>query len=210
MTLALIVYKDGPADMAKETSRLFFYVGGCAALTLVINAPLAQTLLRYLDLLGKDTTEKSLIMAQITKKLRKQMSKVLADLATEFHFTSLELEEVAQCCSLLNESDVSDAAAGVVSALHNHGHHSASIPIASHANPMNAAKSQNGHGDQKHVHNGSSPVPAGASIELREVVKKPHDDVEEGPRTSTFTVSFDVRRMRIMYFSSKKRHFQTV
>ena len=52
MALALIVYKNGPEDIQSDTSELFFYVGGIAALTLVINATTAKSLLLKLGLLG--------------------------------------------------------------------------------------------------------------------------------------------------------------
>lgn len=75
MALALIVERKGPDDLSKETSRLFFYVGGIAALTLVINATTAKQLLVSLGLLGNDSAEKTLVMSQIKKRLRRRMDK---------------------------------------------------------------------------------------------------------------------------------------
>lgn len=165
MALSLIVYRHGPASQFKETSRLFFYVGGVAALTLIINAPTSQALLRYLDLLDNDSTEKSLILAQITQKLRKHMRKVLADLASEFQFTAEELQEVAQCCSLLNESDATE----VVSSLHD-----------THAS---------GHS----VMPGANIELRELSTDRAGADRNAADDVEEGgPRMSTFSVNFEV------------------
>ena len=48
----MIVHHDGPDDLAGETDKLFFYVGGIASLTLLINATTAKKLLVLLGLLG--------------------------------------------------------------------------------------------------------------------------------------------------------------
>ena len=52
MALALLVYKNGPEDIQSDTDVLFFYVGGIAAITLVLNATTAKSLLLRLGLLG--------------------------------------------------------------------------------------------------------------------------------------------------------------
>ena len=54
MALGLLVQNSGPSDMEEKTQKLFFYVGGVAALTLVINAPTSKSLLYALGLLGKE------------------------------------------------------------------------------------------------------------------------------------------------------------
>jgi hypothetical protein len=54
---------------------MFFYVGGIAALTMVINATTANQLLVYLGLLGNDSAEKNLVMQQIKKRLRRRMDR---------------------------------------------------------------------------------------------------------------------------------------
>lgn len=73
MALGLIVEHDCPDHLQKETSRMFFYIGGIATLTMVINATTAQQLLVYLGLLGNDTAEKNLVMQQIKKRLKRRM-----------------------------------------------------------------------------------------------------------------------------------------
>ena len=106
MALALIVYKNGPEDQQAETSRLFFFVGGIAALTLVINATTAKSLLYKLGLLGGDSAEKELVMEQIKKKLKKQLSVVFASIANDYGFNEKELDEVKQACSLFADTDL--------------------------------------------------------------------------------------------------------
>lgn len=75
MALALLVERNCPDHLQKETSRMFFYVGGIAALTMVINATTAQQLLVYLGLLGNDSAEKNLVMQQIKKRLKRRMDR---------------------------------------------------------------------------------------------------------------------------------------
>jgi hypothetical protein len=113
MTLALITYRKGPPEMEKETSTLLFYVGGIAAITLVVNALTANSLLFALGLLGNDSTEKNIVMASIQKKLRKQMRKSMEDMVHEFHFNEKELNEVLHSVSILADTSASDILASV-------------------------------------------------------------------------------------------------
>ena len=103
MALALIVSKNGPKDLEDETSRLFFYVGGIAAMTLILNATTSKALLYWLGLLTTNSAEKMLVTNQIKKKLRKKMDKVVTEMTKEFSFTEKDLEEVRLSCSLLQE-----------------------------------------------------------------------------------------------------------
>jgi NhaP-type Na+/H+ or K+/H+ antiporter len=105
MALALIVEYDGPEDLNDETSRLFFYVGGIAAITLIVNATTSKSLLYYLGLLTTNSAEKMLVTNQIKKKLRKKMDKVVSQMTKEFSFTDKDLEEVRSSCSLLQGDD---------------------------------------------------------------------------------------------------------
>lgn len=106
MALALIVEKYCPDHIKDETSRMFFYVGGIAALTLVFNATTAKTLLFKLGLLGTNSAEKQLVTDQIKKKLRKKMDKVIEQMTKEFSFTQEDLDVVRQSCTLLQHIDM--------------------------------------------------------------------------------------------------------
>jgi len=106
MALALIVEHDCPDHLAHETSRMFFYVGGIAALTMLINATTANQLLHYLGLLGNDSAEKNLVMQQIKKRLKRRMDRVLVEMAAEFSFTEQDLDEVRESCSLLADANM--------------------------------------------------------------------------------------------------------
>ena len=113
MALALITYRNGPPEMESETSEMFFYVGGIAAITLVVNATTANSLLIKLNLLSNDSAEKQIVMASIQKKLLKHMRKALQELAQEFHFNEKELDEVRQSVSLLSDVNIKDVMAAV-------------------------------------------------------------------------------------------------
>eukprot|EP01038_Epipyxis_sp_PR26KG_P010392 gene10392-13958_t len=102
MALALLVEKNTPDSMDVETSRIFFFVGGIAALTLIINATTAKKLLVWLDLLGNDSIEKTLVINQIKKKLRKRINKVIDQMSTDFN--DEDLMEVRQSCTLLRDA----------------------------------------------------------------------------------------------------------
>lgn len=104
MALALMVENGGPEEKSEEASRLFFYVGGIAALTLVINATLSRPLLFYLGLLTSDSPEKIMVMNQIKKKLRKQMNNILKDIVDEFKLEEKDVEDIRMSCSLLMEA----------------------------------------------------------------------------------------------------------
>lgn len=94
MALALIVEKSTPTKISADTSRLFFYVGGIAALTLVINATTAKSLLFALGLLGSDSAEKRLVTAQVS----------LDPNLSHTHFLSIILE-----LSAVDEEEIEEA-----------------------------------------------------------------------------------------------------
>jgi len=79
MALALIVQSNrtaGEANISKsDASKLFFFVGGIAALTLIINATTAQMVLQYLGLLKEADEDKLLVMDQIRKSLKRRVLK---------------------------------------------------------------------------------------------------------------------------------------
>ena len=55
MALALLVKNSKSLNISDaEASRLFFYVGGIAALTLIINATFAKNMLNWLGLLDSN------------------------------------------------------------------------------------------------------------------------------------------------------------
>lgn len=106
MALALIVEKYCPEDISGETSRLFFFVGGIAAMTLVINATTAKAVLYKLGLLSTNSAEKELVTNQIKKKLRRKLDKIVDQMAKDFAFTSEDLDTVRQACTLLHGVDM--------------------------------------------------------------------------------------------------------
>eukprot|EP01033_Poteriospumella_lacustris_P004262 gene4262-3041_t len=99
MALALIVEKYCPDNIKDETSRMFFYVGGIAALTLVFNATTAKTLLFKLGLLGTNSAEKQLVTDQIKKKLRKKMDKVIEQMTKDAGFEDPRQDRISRLLS---------------------------------------------------------------------------------------------------------------
>lgn len=81
MALALIVRNSNISGVSEaELSRLFFYVGAIAAMTLIFNATFAKNVLKRLDLIGDENDEKILIMSSIKKRLRNKMNEMINDL----------------------------------------------------------------------------------------------------------------------------------
>jgi len=103
MALALTVKENGPPDLEEETSRFFFYVGGIAALTLLINATTANKVLTYLGLSGSESAEKMLMMSQIRSKLKHNMEDLIEQMSGEL--TERDIEEIKSSCSLLLVDD---------------------------------------------------------------------------------------------------------
>ena len=108
MALALLVYRNGPEEMQSQKSSLFFYVGGMAAITIIVNATTSNIVLTKLDLIGVETAEKRMVMASMHKKLKKEMRAALAELASEFNFSEMEVEEVRQSVSLLSDVSIDE------------------------------------------------------------------------------------------------------
>jgi hypothetical protein len=83
-----------------------FYVGGVAAITILLNATTANALLVKLKLAGTDTTQKYIIHTSIMKKLQDVLCGALEDLALHFEFNEAELGEVCKSVSLLHDVNV--------------------------------------------------------------------------------------------------------
>ncbi len=75
IALALIVQEksDDLGITQKQGEDLFFYVGGIATLTLLINATTAKSLLLYLGLVGAQSKDKMSVMRQIRKRMRNKL-----------------------------------------------------------------------------------------------------------------------------------------
>lgn len=106
MALAVIVENNCPADIHDQTSRIFFYVGGIASLTLLVNATTAKSLLIGLGLVSADSPEKALVTSQIKKKLQKKTDRFITDMTKEFELTPTDIEEVRMSCTLLHDLDM--------------------------------------------------------------------------------------------------------
>lgn len=105
MALALIVQSNrtaGEADISNgDASKLFFFVGGIAALTLIINATTAGLVLEYLGLLKEADDDKLLVLDQIRKSLRKRVFKQVEVIQKELHIDSVD--KIIKYNSLLRE-----------------------------------------------------------------------------------------------------------
>ncbi len=107
MALALIVENTCPDDIHDQSSRLFFYVGGIAALALLINATTAKYALQRLGLLNTDSPAKALVTTRIRKKLQRKTDKFIQEMAKDFAFSEAEVEEVRMSCTLLDDMNLS-------------------------------------------------------------------------------------------------------
>jgi NhaP-type Na+/H+ or K+/H+ antiporter len=111
MALALIVEKHrDESDSRDQAPRLFFYVGGIAALTLIVNATTAQWLLLKLGLMGQQSIEQDMVVTQIRKRLQRKVGRLLDEMR---HYRVLELgeklvDDVRLSCYLMRHSDLSD------------------------------------------------------------------------------------------------------
>lgn len=105
MALALIVNGERSEEHLhkKDSDRLFFFVGGIAALTLIINATTSKFVLEYLGLLKLDTPDKVLVMEQIKKRLRSRLMKEVKHLQKDLRIE--DLTDITKHNTLLNSPD---------------------------------------------------------------------------------------------------------
>jgi hypothetical protein len=108
MALALIVQGEGEEGTEEhlheeDTDRLFFFVGGIASLTLIINATTSKKVLEILGLLKLDTPDKILVMEQIMKRLRDRLMKEVRHLQKDLHIE--DATDITKHNSLLSESE---------------------------------------------------------------------------------------------------------
>lgn len=111
MALALIVESTAvQTDYigATDGSRLFFYVGGIATLTLVINGTFSQYVMKYLDLIpDEESYTAQIIQLQIKRNLVNSISKLIK----RMEFSRDDEENIKQVCSLFNTSSISKSGA---------------------------------------------------------------------------------------------------
>lgn len=107
MALALIVESETDAEEhlhKSETSRFFFFIGGLAALTLLINATTAQSVLEYLGLLKLDSPDKILVLEQIKKRMKYYLIKKTKYLSK--HFNIPNPNKIKEYNTMLTNSEV--------------------------------------------------------------------------------------------------------
>lgn len=85
MSLALIVKKSDEISIGDEDAdRVFFFVGGIAAITILMNAVFASTILDKLGLLTtEESPDKMMVLKQVQKRLRKKSVDLVLKLAKE-------------------------------------------------------------------------------------------------------------------------------
>ena len=115
IVLALIV-EINQEDLGMSTpcaEQLFFYVGGIAALTLIINATTAERVLSILGLVGVVRQEEVIIRRQLRHEIRYKMEKILNEVTKSMDFTddrsgkvrsALRMFDIDDEISLENES----------------------------------------------------------------------------------------------------------
>lgn len=105
MALALIVNGERSEEHLhkNDSDRLFFFVGGIAALTLIINATTSKLVLEKLGLLKLDTPDKILVMEQIKKRLRGRLMKQVKHLQKDLHID--DINDITKHNTLLSVPD---------------------------------------------------------------------------------------------------------
>ncbi|CAM9121030.1 unnamed protein product, partial [Ectocarpus fasciculatus] len=85
MSLALIVKKSDEISIGDEDAdRVFFFVGGIAAITILMNAVFASTILDKLGLLTtEESPDKMMVLKQVQKRLRKKSVDLVLKLSKE-------------------------------------------------------------------------------------------------------------------------------
>jgi NhaP-type Na+/H+ or K+/H+ antiporter len=85
MSLALLVKKSDDINIAPvDSDRIFFFVGGIAAITILVNAVFASTVLDKLGLLStEDSPDKMMVLKQVQKRLRKKSIELVKKLSQE-------------------------------------------------------------------------------------------------------------------------------
>lgn len=95
MCLSLLVFEAGEdyeSIGVKDGDRVFFFVGGIAALTISVNAVFASSVLEYLGLLTKDESpNKVTVLKQIKKRLRKKLLSHLQSVTQ-----SMQVKEISE------------------------------------------------------------------------------------------------------------------
>lgn len=95
---------DGLVDIDTiESHRLFFIVGGVAALTLLINATSSQQMLSMLGLFEESSTETKTMQHYARKRIHKGITQLIMDLHDELPAYSDEL--VAKFCNIVTVPD---------------------------------------------------------------------------------------------------------
>ena len=105
IVLALIVeINREQLDLSKEDAdRFFFFIGGIATLTLLINATLAKNVLDYLGLIGKETSDKTLVLRQIRKRLRNRLSKAIDQMKSTAKLNEADVADIKGACTVFKD-----------------------------------------------------------------------------------------------------------
>ncbi|CAE7488587.1 NHX7, partial [Symbiodinium microadriaticum] len=104
IALAMMVRSEVNDGDGAHPNELFFYVGGLAALTLLVNATSVAPLLSKLEILQREgSPHKSMIMLSITRNLRRHMRINLAELISKTPVA--DMAAVIDCNSLLSDAE---------------------------------------------------------------------------------------------------------
>lgn len=105
IALALIVENSRNSGVDQEDlDRFLFYVGGVAALTIIVNGTLAKVVLYQLGLIGNESQEKEMVMMAIRKRLRLKMNDYIENM--ESVLVPGEADELRQSMSLFSRSQL--------------------------------------------------------------------------------------------------------
>ena len=106
MALALIVSDTCCVGVSsQETSRLFFFVGGIASLTLILNGGLARAVLDLLELASENSVENTLIFDRLQRRVAIKLERIVDSLGREMALPDSEMRDVRAAITLLRIKD---------------------------------------------------------------------------------------------------------
>lgn len=110
IVLALLVEinQDSLGIPKVHADKFFFFVGGIATLTLLINASLADKVLTCLGLVGNENLDKTLVMKQIRKRMRRKMIHLVDHLKDTLNLSSDDIIELRDICSVFRNNNDSN------------------------------------------------------------------------------------------------------
>ena len=102
LSLSRNVHAGGYLITAEQADKVFFVVGGVAALTLIVNATTASHVLVALKLVVEDSEEDQIMRHYVRRRIHKRIVELLADL--KYHLPAYDDSVVEMFCTIIHEN----------------------------------------------------------------------------------------------------------